>query len=31
VLHDYLTLNPTGVFLPERVRAWRLHDGAYRP
>ena len=28
---EYLTLDPTGRNLPERVRAWRLSQGVYRP
>jgi hypothetical protein len=28
---EYLTLDPHGDFAPERVRAWRLIDGVYRP
>jgi hypothetical protein len=30
-VQEYLTLDPHGDFAPERVRAWRLVDGAYRP
>ncbi len=29
-VQEYLTLDPTGLFLPEGVRAWRLTEGAYR-
>jgi hypothetical protein len=28
---EYLALDPTGRFLPEGIRAWRLVDGVYRP
>ncbi len=27
---EYLVLDPTGEFMPEPVRGWRLWDGAYR-
>jgi len=27
---EYLTLDPTGAFLPERGRGWRLVDSVYR-
>jgi len=30
-IREYLTMDPTGNFLPEGIRAWRLRDGAYRP
>lgn len=30
-VREYLALDPTGRFLPEGARAWRLHDGVYRP
>ena len=30
-VREYLAIDPTGAFLPERARAWRLADGAYRP
>ncbi len=30
-VREYLTLDPTGRFLPEGIRAWRLTEGAYRP
>jgi len=30
-VREYLTLNPTGEFLPEQGRGWRLEDGRYRP
>lgn len=30
-VREYLTIDPSGEFLPERVRAWRLCDGVYRP
>lgn len=29
-VREYLALDPTGAFLPERGRAWRLVDGIYR-
>lgn len=29
-VQEYLTLDPSGRNLPERVRAWRLADGVYR-
>jgi hypothetical protein len=28
---EYLTLDPTGEFLPEQGRGWRLVDGVYQP
>jgi len=28
---EYLTLDPTGEFLPEQARAWRLEGGVYQP
>ncbi len=28
---EYLALDPTGQFLPEGIRAWRLVAGVYRP
>lgn len=28
-VREYLTLDPTGVYLPERGRGWRLTNGAY--
>jgi Uma2 family endonuclease len=28
---EYLTLDPTGQFVPEGIRAWRLVEGVYRP
>jgi Uma2 family endonuclease len=28
---EYLALDPSGTFLPEGSRAWRLVDGVYRP
>jgi len=30
-VREYLALDPTGHFLPEGIRAWRLSGGAYRP
>lgn len=30
-VREYLTLDPTGRFLPEGIRAWRLIGGVYRP
>jgi hypothetical protein len=30
-VREYLTLDPTGEFLPEGVRAWRLEEGVYQP
>ena len=30
-VEEYLTLDPTGRNLPERVRAWRLINGVFRP
>ncbi len=30
-VREYLALDPTGRFLPEGIRAWRLAEGAYRP
>jgi hypothetical protein len=30
-VHEYLTLDPAGSFLAERVRAWRLVAGVYQP
>jgi hypothetical protein len=30
-VREYLTLDPTGEFVPERARAWRLEAGIYRP
>ncbi len=29
-VREYLTLDPTGAYLPERGRGWRLVDGVYR-
>lgn len=29
-VREYLTIDPTGTFLPERIRAWRLAEGAYQ-
>jgi hypothetical protein len=28
---EYLTIDVSGAFLPEGIRAWRLHDGVYQP
>jgi hypothetical protein len=28
-VQEYLTLDPTGQFVPERLRGWRLGGGAY--
>jgi Uma2 family endonuclease len=28
---EYLTIDPTGAFLPEGIRAWRLEAGIYHP
>jgi hypothetical protein len=30
-VQEYLALDPTGAFLPQRGHAWRLVDGVYRP
>jgi hypothetical protein len=30
-VHEYLALDPTGAFIPERGRAWRLTEGVFRP
>jgi Uma2 family endonuclease len=30
-VREYLTIDPTGTFLPEGIRAWRLEEGIYRP
>lgn len=30
-VREYLALDPTGAFSAERVSAWRLEDGVYRP
>jgi len=30
-VREYLTLDPTGAFAPEGVRAWRLADRVYQP
>ncbi len=30
-VREYLALDPTGAFVPERGRAWRLVDGVYHP
>jgi hypothetical protein len=30
-VREYLALDPTGEFLPDRSRAWRLEEGVYRP
>jgi len=30
-IREYLTMDPTGAFLPEGIRAWRLRDGVYQP
>jgi Uma2 family endonuclease len=30
-VHEYMVLDPTGEFVPEGVRAWRLEGGIYRP
>ena len=30
-VREYLVLDPTGEFLPELGRAWRLEEGVYRP
>jgi Uma2 family endonuclease len=30
-VYEYLALDPTGAFVPEGGRAWRLQEGAYRP
>lgn len=29
-VREYIAIDPTGEFLPERVRAWRLQDGVYQ-
>jgi hypothetical protein len=30
-VQEYLALDPTGAFLPQRGHAWHLVDGVYRP
>lgn len=30
-VQEYLVIDPTGLFIPELIRAWQLEDGAYRP
>ncbi len=30
-VQEYLALDPTGAFVPEGARAWRLEDGVYQP
>lgn len=30
-VREYLTLDPTGSYLPEQGRGWRLVEGVYRP
>jgi hypothetical protein len=30
-VREYLALDPTGAFVPDRGLAWRLVDGAYQP
>ncbi|HWE61163.1 MAG TPA: Uma2 family endonuclease [Chloroflexota bacterium] len=30
-VREYLVIDPTGEFVPEGIRAWRLHDAVYRP
>ena len=30
-VREYLTIDPSGQFLAEGIRAWRLMDGVYRP
>ncbi|MGH2389431.1 MAG: Uma2 family endonuclease, partial [Chloroflexota bacterium] len=30
-VREYLTIDPFGAFLPERIRAWRLVGGVYQP
>jgi len=30
-VREYLTLDPTGLFLPEGIRAWRLVEERYQP
>lgn len=30
-IREYLAVDPTGMYLPEGIRAWRLLEGAYRP
>ena len=30
-VREYLTLDPTGQYLEEGIRAWRLEAGTYRP
>ena len=30
-VQEYLTIDPLGSYLPERVRAWRLVEGVYQP
>jgi len=30
-VREYLMLDPTSRYLPERLRAWRLTDGSYQP
>ncbi|HWE64228.1 MAG TPA: Uma2 family endonuclease [Chloroflexota bacterium] len=30
-VREYLVIDPTGLYLPEQIRAWRLEAGAYQP
>lgn len=30
-VREYMALDPLGAFMPERIRAWRLEEGVYRP
>ena len=30
-VQEYLALDPAGLYLRERIRGWRLHEGTYRP
>lgn len=30
-VREYLALDPTGAYVPDRIRAWRLVDGRYLP
>ncbi len=30
-VREYMAIDPTGAYLPEGIRAWRLEDGLYQP
>jgi hypothetical protein len=30
-VREYMVLDPTGLYVPELIQAWRLEDGVYRP